>query len=295
MNYYSHHIGDYRSATMHLTNDEDLAYRRLLEMYYDTERAIPLETQWVSRRLRLDTEVIENVLNDFFIWTENGWEHARCEREIADYQATVQRNKTNGKKGGRPRKDQSPSTVSGQSGAIENKPTSNPVESQEKPSGFPVGSQSQPTGKATKNQEPITNNQDKNKTPKPPSPKTARDECLRSEFDEVWMLYPPRTGASKANSFKAYKARREQGYSAEEIRQGVVAYARYVEVCNFAEQYIKQPETFFGPGLHFQSDWTPPTSRAIASGPNPNARIAAGMEAVKRAKALILGSEHETV
>ena len=33
MHYYPHHIGDYKSATAHLSNEEDLAYRRLLEMY----------------------------------------------------------------------------------------------------------------------------------------------------------------------------------------------------------------------------------------------------------------------
>ena len=44
MNYYSFHIGDYRGATAHLSNEEDLAYRRLLDMCYDTESAIPLET-----------------------------------------------------------------------------------------------------------------------------------------------------------------------------------------------------------------------------------------------------------
>lgn len=85
MNYYPHHIGDYKAATAHLSNNEDLAYRRLLEMYYDTEKPIPVETQWVSRRLRLDTEAIEAVLNDFFSKHEDGWRHARCDIEIAAY------------------------------------------------------------------------------------------------------------------------------------------------------------------------------------------------------------------
>jgi uncharacterized protein YdaU (DUF1376 family) len=41
MHYYKFNIADYRSATAHLTNEEDLAYRRLLDMYYDTEVPIP--------------------------------------------------------------------------------------------------------------------------------------------------------------------------------------------------------------------------------------------------------------
>jgi uncharacterized protein YdaU (DUF1376 family) len=59
MHYYTFNIGDYRGATAHLSNEEDLAYRRLLDMYYDTEKKIPVDSQWVARRLRLDTKVIE--------------------------------------------------------------------------------------------------------------------------------------------------------------------------------------------------------------------------------------------
>jgi hypothetical protein len=50
MHYYQFHIGDYRSATAHLTNEEDLAYRRLLDMYYDTEVPIPNDPKDVARK-----------------------------------------------------------------------------------------------------------------------------------------------------------------------------------------------------------------------------------------------------
>jgi uncharacterized protein YdaU (DUF1376 family) len=103
MNYYGFHIGDYRSATMHLTNNEDLAYRRALDWYYDTEKPIPMETHWVARRLRVDQNDLETVLNDFFQRTDEGWVHGRCEQEIATYHHTVEKNRANGKKGGRPK------------------------------------------------------------------------------------------------------------------------------------------------------------------------------------------------
>ena len=51
MHYYQFSIGDYKAATGHLSNEEDLAYRRLLDMYYDTESKIPLDTQWVTQWL----------------------------------------------------------------------------------------------------------------------------------------------------------------------------------------------------------------------------------------------------
>jgi uncharacterized protein YdaU (DUF1376 family) len=85
MHYFQFNIGDYRAATAHLSNEEDLAYRRLLDMYYDTEQKIPLDTQWVARRLRVGTEVVEAVLADMFEKQEDGWYHARCEEIIKQY------------------------------------------------------------------------------------------------------------------------------------------------------------------------------------------------------------------
>ena len=135
MHYYQFHIGDYRAATAHLSNEEDLAYRRLLDMYYDMEGPLPGDTQWVSRRIRVDNETVLNVLFDMFEQTENGlWKHNRADKEIAKYKALEARNKANGSKGGRPK---------------------NP----EKPSGLPVESHTEPTGKATNNHKPRTNNQ----------------------------------------------------------------------------------------------------------------------------------------
>jgi uncharacterized protein YdaU (DUF1376 family) len=132
MHYFSFHINDYRAATAHLSNDEDLAYRRLLDMYYDTEQPISLETQWVAKRLRLDTQVVDAVLKDMFEQTESGWIHARCNEEIAKYHSMAEKNKLNGIKGGRPRK----------------------------PSGNPVGTHSQPTGKPNNNHKTLTNNEE---------------------------------------------------------------------------------------------------------------------------------------
>ena len=107
MNHYPHHIGDYVKATVHLTNDEDLCYRRLIEMYYDTEKPIPKETQSVARRLRMGSEVVENVLKEFFVCRADGWHQLRCDLEIREYHARADRNRANGKQGGRPKKTQS--------------------------------------------------------------------------------------------------------------------------------------------------------------------------------------------
>ena len=107
MNYYSHHIGDYRRDTAHLSLLEHGVYRQLLDMYYLSETRIPEETEVVYRRLCAKTDdekkSIDVVLSEFFIY-ENGWVHKRCEREILEYKMKVNRARSNGKLGGRPSK-----------------------------------------------------------------------------------------------------------------------------------------------------------------------------------------------
>ena len=103
MHYYQFNIGDYKAATSHLSNEEDLAYRRLLDMYYDSENKIPLDTEWVSRRIRVAASVIRDVLNDMFVKQEDGYFHSRCDDVIKQYQAMAEKNRANGKGGGRPK------------------------------------------------------------------------------------------------------------------------------------------------------------------------------------------------
>jgi uncharacterized protein YdaU (DUF1376 family) len=104
MIWYKFYLSDYITDTHHLDDAEDLAYRRLIDMYYLTEKPIPLETNLVSRKVRLDLEIVETVLNEFFERTEDGYRHTRCDREIAKYQHQVKVLKQSAQKGGRPKK-----------------------------------------------------------------------------------------------------------------------------------------------------------------------------------------------
>lgn len=153
MHHYPFHLGDYLKSTAHLSAMEDLAYRRLLDMYYDTEAPIPNETQWVARRLRMDSELIANVLREFFEPSEHGWKHARCEAEIAKYRKRCEANKSNGIKGGR----------------------------KQKPKRNPMGSESVANGFQTKNQEPVS------KPPIPPEGDFVPG--LNLEAWNRWMQY----------------------------------------------------------------------------------------------------------
>jgi uncharacterized protein YdaU (DUF1376 family) len=107
MHYYSFHVSDYIHDTAHLSNDEDLAFRRLLDLYYTQEHPIPNKTQEVSRRIRMasQTDVVSVVLEEFFTFDKENdcWFHKRCDETIAAYQAKAERNRTVGKLGGRPK------------------------------------------------------------------------------------------------------------------------------------------------------------------------------------------------
>ena len=145
MFYYPHHIGDYKAATTYLSNEEDLAYRRLLELYYDTEKAIEDDIPLLSKRLRVTPEALSFVLKEFFSHTKEGWKNKRCDVVIKDYQEMAEKNRKNGKAGGRPKANK--------------QAAENPVGFQSVPSGIPEATHSKA------NQEPITKNQEPKKQP----------------------------------------------------------------------------------------------------------------------------------
>ena len=107
MIWYKFHIGDYLTHTVHLSDAEDLAYRRLLDLYYMSEKEIPLETESVARKIRLDLDITESVLDEFFERTETGYFNNRCHAEVIKYQHQVENNRQLGKRGGRPKKTES--------------------------------------------------------------------------------------------------------------------------------------------------------------------------------------------
>lgn len=117
MIWYKFHLGDYITHTTHLSDAEDLAYRRLLDLYYMSENMIPLNAELVARKIRLDLDITESVLGEFFEKTENGYFNHRCHVEVSKYQAQVANNQRLGKLGGRPKKTES---------VTESKPKANP-------------------------------------------------------------------------------------------------------------------------------------------------------------------------
>ena len=85
MNYYPFHMGDYSAHTAHLSWEEDLIYRRLLDLYYLHEKAVPADVQRLARLIRMpkQTAAIESVLQEFFELGDDGWHNKRADEELA--------------------------------------------------------------------------------------------------------------------------------------------------------------------------------------------------------------------
>ena len=104
MIWYKFYLGEYLTHTTHLSDAEDLAYRRLLDLYYISEKPIPLDMEAVARKIKLDLDITEIVLEEFFVKGVDGYRNDRCDAEIARYTKQVAVNKELGKLGGRPKK-----------------------------------------------------------------------------------------------------------------------------------------------------------------------------------------------
>lgn len=109
MNYYKHHLGDYDADTAHLSWTEDMAYTRLIRLYYRRELPIPLDVAQTCRLVRAtskaERDAVQAVLDEFFERAEDGWHNKRCDEEIAAKNVKAERNREVGKMGGRPKLD----------------------------------------------------------------------------------------------------------------------------------------------------------------------------------------------
>lgn len=84
------------------------------------------------------------------------------------------------------------------------------------------------------------------------------------DFEEFWGVYPKKV--DKGEAFKKYKARRNDGYSAEEILAAAMAYKAECERKHTEKQYIKHAKTFLGPSLSF-TEYIPRNSQEKESAP----------------------------
>lgn len=159
MHYYSFNIGDYASHTRHLTAIEDLAYRRLLDLYYLHEQPLNESSTTVARLINMRDYVqeVQAVLEEFFELVDGqGWINGRADEEIAKYHSKLESASRAGRASAERRANASSTTV-------------------------------QPN----KKQEPITNNQE----PEKKQPALAKPAGVS---DQVWNDFLKQRKALKA-------------------------------------------------------------------------------------------------
>ena len=85
--------------------------------------------------------------------------------------------------------------------------------------------------------------------PKPESKSNRAINSYSVDFEEFWSLYPRK--ADKAQAYKKYKARLEDGYSHEQLCEAAKNYATQCKRDKTEDKYIKHGKTFLGESTPF--------------------------------------------
>jgi uncharacterized protein YdaU (DUF1376 family) len=191
MHYYQFNIGDYVSHTRHLSPIEDIAYRRLLDAYYLSERPLNSGLTSVARQIgmREYEQEVGLVLEEFFVLGEDGWTSIRADKEISHYKSKIEQASKAGRASAERRSNARSTDV-----------------------------------QLTNNQEPITNNQEPIIKEGKPSLSTAKlMACPQKEILNLWAkhlphLAQPRSweGTRRANTKQRWnQASKPSAYSPE--------------------------------------------------------------------------------
>lgn len=204
MHYYQFNIGDYSSHTKGLSLLEDLAYRRLIDEYYLSERPLNGRSTDVARRIgmRKHEEEVEYVLARFFREVDSEWRHERIDNDIASFVDKKKKASAAGKASAKKRAK----TISSKTEPTDVEQTFNRRSTNHKP--------------ITINQEPNKNNTSK-------------------FFDEFWNNYPKKVDKKKA---RVIWKRQNLDQKAKVIILDIKN--RIVNDGKWAEGYIPNPTTY---------------------------------------------------
>jgi hypothetical protein len=212
MHYFQFNIGDYASHTRHLSLLEDLAYRRLLDLYYLREGKIYGNEGEIARQIGMRDHVLEvkQVLQDFFSIGEDGrWAHDRCDAELAEYRQFLEKQRENGRLGGRPSKNPK-------------KPTANPSLTQ-----------SEPKKSLTTNHKPLTTKQDIHSTECMPETDVSDGGFDPKDVVEVWNDTAAKLGKPKVRDLTPERKQLLKGRMSQYALEDFVTVFRNIEQSPF--------------------------------------------------------------
>ncbi|MDO4684001.1 MAG: DUF1376 domain-containing protein [Lautropia sp.] len=184
MNYYPFHVGDYWSHTTFLTPMQDLAYRRLLDLYYTREQPLPPDPLRCARIANLSAHLddVQAVLEEFFVLEEDGYRNKRCDEILEKFISQREKAQRAGIESGKARRALAERREEGRRAVAE--PAMNPATTTDQPSvnECSTGIERPLNGcstnvEPTNNQKPIT----KIKTPLTPLVETVAPEGFGSD------------------------------------------------------------------------------------------------------------------
>ena len=237
MHYYQFNIGDYTSSTQHLEPMEDLAYRRMLDLYYSKELPLPNDIEKIARliRMRTHTECIAIVLEEFFELKDDGYTNNGADKVL---------NKTY-KKSESARKS-AEARWSKNKGLGKRGDDANAMRTQ-------CGNDAD--GMLPITQDPLPNTHNPIKEPID-SPK-GKSSDYPEEFEWLWSNKPNREGGNpKKQAYSACKARLKSGSTWREMAEGLRRYSEYCQAKNIINTaMVQQMSTFFGTKESFKESW----------------------------------------
>lgn len=106
MNYFEFYISDYQRKTAHLSLSEHGAYNLMMQIFYASERELPLEKKVLYKLLRADTvsekRAVDSVLEQFWEQGSMGYFNRRAQQVLDEYRTWVEKQRANGKRRGKP-------------------------------------------------------------------------------------------------------------------------------------------------------------------------------------------------
>jgi uncharacterized phage protein (TIGR02220 family) len=225
MHYYQFNIGDYHSHTSRLSLLEDLAYRRLIDLYYLNERPLNGCLADVAREIGMieNKADVEYILGKFFVESDGEWTNKRADKEIAAYRKKRKQASEAGKASAKARQGKPDEQMNNdRSTTVQPNNNHKPI---------------------TKNQEPIQDKTLLSGEPDP-SPRSKQKEEAKGVLDFLNEKTGKRFKPVAAN-MDMILARFKEGYTPRELCQIIAKKSREWAGDEDMAQYLR-PATLFG-------------------------------------------------
>lgn len=247
MNYVQFHLGDWLAGTALLSPTERGVYMDLLVRYYKEERPIMQEEcKRIARAYAShEQEAMQYVLQTFFVLTEEGYQHARCDEEIAKARDVSEKRKKSANARWS-KKDAAKCTES-----------SDQKESECSASVMQVHSKCNANGMLTINQEPLTNNQVVISDAQAKPARTSTPKLVKPEgvSDQVW------------DEYQAFKRKVSKGCCTQRMIDKVVREAEKAGISTEAAMVYQLEQGWTG----FEAEWY--LNRQQRTAPKSNAPL----------------------